>query len=68
MPRRGLSHSPWECGVLRLPGAASDPRGSAKDHREGFDAVLEIARLGTPWRDLTRAFGRWHSVCRRARR
>ena len=33
-----------------------------------IEAVLNLARTGTPWRDLPEAFGRWDAVYNRFRR
>ena len=33
-----------------------------------FEAVLYIARTGTPWRDLPPCFGNWDAVYQRFRR
>jgi transposase len=33
-----------------------------------LEAVLSLARTGTPWRDLPEAFGRWDAVYNRFRR
>jgi len=33
-----------------------------------IEAVLYLARTGTPWRDLPEAFGRWDAVSNRFRR
>jgi transposase len=33
-----------------------------------IEAVLSLARTGTPWRDLPEAFGRWDAVYNRFRR
>ena len=33
-----------------------------------IEAVLYLARTGTPWRDLPEAFGRWDAVSNRLRR
>ena len=56
MPRQLLSDSPWERVAPLLPGKASDPKRSDKDHREFLDTVLGTARSDTPWRDLSEAF------------
>ena len=48
-----------------LPGKASDPGHTAADNRLFVEAVLWIARTGSPWRDLPPHFGRWNSVYQR---
>ena len=37
-------------------------------HRMFIEAVLYLARTGTPWRDLPEAFGHWDAVYNRLRR
>ncbi len=44
----------------------SDPGRSAKDNRLFVDAVLRIARTGSPWRDLPAEFGKWFAVFARS--
>lgn len=39
-----------------------------QDDREFLEAVLWIARTGSPWRDLPSALGYWHAVYMRFRR
>lgn len=39
-----------------------------KNNRLFLEAVLWIARTGSPWRDLPECFGRWNAVYRRFRR
>jgi transposase len=48
-----------------LPGKASDPGRTAADNRMFVEAVLWIARTGSPWRDLPLQFGPWNSVYQR---
>ena len=48
-----------------LPGKAGDPGRTAADNRLFVEAVLWIARTGSPWRDLPRQFGPWNSVYQR---
>jgi transposase len=40
----------------------------ALSDRLGIEAVLYLARTGTPWRDLPEAFGHWDAVYNRFRR
>ena len=68
MPRRIISDSQWERVAPLLPGKTDDPGRSARDNREFLEAVLWIARTGSPWRDLPDEFGLWNSVFRRFRR
>ena len=39
-----------------------------RSDRMFIEAVLYLARTGTPWRDLPEAFGRWDAVSNRFRR
>jgi transposase len=48
-----------------VPGKAGDRGGRGKDNRLFVDAVLGMARTGSPWRDLPPMFGAWNTVWRR---
>ena len=53
-----------------LPGPAfkkSDPGRTGGDGRLFLEAVLWIARTGSPWRDLPPGFGSWNTVFKRFR-
>ena len=45
-----------------LPGKAGDVGVTAADHRKFVEAVLWIARTGSPWRDLPAQLGQWHTT------
>jgi putative transposase len=45
-----------------LPGKPGDPGRSGADNRLFVEAVLWLARTGSPWRDLPEFFGNWNSV------
>mgnify|MGYP001567374513 FL=1 len=62
MPRKLLRDDQWERMENLLPGKASDPGVTAKDNRLFVEAVLWVARTGSPWRDLPPALGHWHNV------
>jgi transposase len=62
MVRTVLSASKWERIKNFLPGKAGDRGVTAKDNRQFIEAVLWIARTGSPWRDLPMEFGNWHRV------
>lgn len=69
MVRRILTDEIWaqlEEALLEL----KDPRGAPGDlaEREFIEAVLFLARTGTPWRDLPAEFGVWSAVYMRFRR
>jgi transposase len=65
MPRKILRDDQWERIEAMLPGKASDRGRTAADNRLFVEAVLWIARTGSPWRDLPNAFGPWNSVYKR---
>jgi putative transposase len=62
MPRKLLRDEQWERIKDILPGKASDRGVTAKDNRLFVEAVLWIARTGSPWRDLDPALGNWHAT------
>lgn len=62
MDRRLLSDTQWARIADLLPGKPTDKGGRAADNRRFVEAVLYIARTGSPWRDLPKALGNWHSV------
>jgi transposase len=63
--RHVLSDAQSERIAPLLPG---DPGRSADDNRGFLEAVLWIARTGSPWRDLHPEFGPWNSIFRRFHR
>lgn len=68
MNRDILSDAQWERIAPLLPGKPGDPGRSGDNNRLFLEAVLWLARTGTPWRDLHERFGKWNSVFRRFRR
>ena len=66
--RSVLSDEQWERVAALLPGKVGDPGRSGEDNRRFLEAVLWIARTGSPWRDLHAQFGKWNSVFKRFRR
>ncbi|WP_157112537.1 IS5 family transposase [Pandoraea faecigallinarum] len=62
MIRTLLSDEVWARIKSVLPGKEGDPGRTAVDNRWFVEAVLWIGRTGCPWRDLPKAFGRWHTV------
>lgn len=65
MSRVWLRDDQFERIASLLPGKASDPGRTAADNRMFVEAVLWIARTGSPWRDLPPQFGPWNSVYQR---
>lgn len=60
-----LGHDPdaqWAKMETHCEGKASDPGRSGRDNRLFVEAVLWIARTGSPRRDLPASFGSWNSV------
>ena len=68
MERAALSETMWARVAPLLPGKDGDPGRSGADNRLFVEAVLWMARVGAPWRDLPARFGPWNSVFRRFRR
>lgn len=62
MPRKRLRDEQWERIKDLLPGKVTDSGVTAKDNRLFLEAVLWIARTGSPWRDLPPALGNWHAT------
>ena len=62
MNRKLLRNDQWERIKDLLPGKKGDPGKTGGDNRLFIEAVLWIARTGSPWRDLLPAFGNWHRV------
>src|SRR5262245_7654076 len=52
--------------LITIKSPAGSPPGLSD--RMCIEAVLSLARTGTPWRDLPEAFGRWDAVSNRLRR
>ena len=61
MVRCWLRGDQFERIEAMLPGKQSDPGRTAADNRLFVEAVLWIARTGSPWRDLPAEFGLWNS-------
>lgn len=67
MIRTVLTDSQWARIEPHCRGKITDPGRSGTDNRLFIEAVLWIARTGSPWRDLPEEFGRWHTVYQRFR-
>ncbi len=57
-----LSGQQWKRIEKLCVGKAEDPGGTGANNRMFVEAVLWIARTGSPWRDLPETFGKWNSV------
>ena len=62
-----LTDAQWAKIEPLCTGKTND-RGPTADNRLFIEAVLWIARTGSPWRDLPKEFGKWNSVFQRYRR
>ena len=67
MERFVLTDAQWAKMEALCLGKPGDPGRSGKDHRLFIEAVLWVARTGSPWRDLPPLFGHWNSVFPRLR-
>jgi transposase len=66
--RAVLTETQYERVAPLLPGKEGDPGRTGANNRLFLEAVLWIARTGSPWRDLPEHFGHWNSIWRRFRR
>ncbi len=62
-----LTDEQWAKMEPHCLGKPSDPGRSGSDNRRFVEAVLWIARTGSPWRDLPPEFGKWNTVFKRFR-
>jgi transposase len=67
MDRFVLTNAQWAKMEPHCLGKATDPGRTGSDGRMFLEAVLWIARTGSPWRDLPKTFGRWNTVFTRYR-
>ena len=68
MRRLVLTDAQWARIEPHCLGKSTDPGArTGGDPRLFFEAVLWIARTGSPWRDLPEVFGRWNTVFKRFR-
>lgn len=63
-----LTDAQWKAIEPYCMGKRGDPGQTGSDGRLFVEAVLWIARTGSPWRDLPDEFGHWNSVFKRFRR
>ena len=62
-----LTDAQWAKVEPHCLGKPSDPGRSGANNRRFVEAVLWIARTGSPWRDLPQEFGKWNTVFKRFR-
>lgn len=62
MPRTILRDDQWERIATLLQGKHGDSGRHGVNNRLFVEAVLWVARTGSPWRDLPSEFGLWNSV------
>jgi transposase len=65
MDRRVLTNAQWAMMEPYCLGKPSDLGRSGNNNRQFLEAVLWIARTGSPWRDLPAQFGKWNTVFKR---
>src|SRR3954465_11813153 len=59
MDRMVVRDDQWERIAPLVPGKVGDPGRSGTNNRRFVEAVLWIARVGAPWRDLPEGYGNW---------
>ena len=67
MDRLILTDAQWAKMQPHCLGKPTDPGRTGSDARLFLEAVLWIARTGSPWRDLPAMFGNWNTVFTRYR-
>jgi transposase len=67
MERFVMTDAQWSRMERHCLGKPSDPGRSGGNNRLFVEAVLWIARTGSPWRDLPEFFGKWNTVFKRYR-
>ena len=60
-----LTDDQWAKMKPHCLGKPSDPGHTGSDNRMFLEAVLWIARTGSPWRDPPPVFGKWNTIFRR---
>jgi transposase len=63
-----LTDEQWNRIAELTPGKPGDPGRTGDDNRLFVDAIVWMARTGTPRRDLSPCFGNWNSVHKCLRR
>jgi transposase len=67
MDRFCLTDAQWAKMQPHCLGKPGDPGRTGGNNRLFLEAVLWIARTGSPWRDLPPLFGKWNTVFKRFR-
>jgi transposase len=67
MDRFCLTDAQWAKMEPHCLGKPTDPGRTGGNNRLFVEAVLWIARTGSPWRDLPPMFGKWNTVFKRYR-
>ena len=67
MDRLSITDRQWRLMEPLCLGKVGDPGRSGANNRLFLEAVLWIARTGSPWRDLPDSFGHWNTVFKRYR-
>ena len=67
MDRLCITDRQWSKMEEHCLGKPSDPGRTGSSNRMFLEAVLWIARTGSPWRDLPAVFGNWNTVFKRYR-
>src|ERR1700710_525098 len=62
MERFSLTDVQWAKMEPFCLGKPTDPGRTGGNTRQFVEAVLWLARTGSPWRDLPPTFGKWNSV------
>jgi len=65
MDRFVLTDAQWAVIAPHCLGKPTDPGRTGSDNRMFLEAVLWIARTGSPWRDLPACFGKWNTIFKR---
>ena len=67
MDRLSITDRQWSLMEPLCLGKVGDPGRSGANNRLFLEAILWIARTGSPWRDLPSDFGHWNTVFKRYR-
>ena len=65
--RRVITDRMWAIMEPHCLGKPTDPGRTGSNNREFMEAILWIARTGSPWRDLPTEFGNWNTIFKRFR-